>query len=144
MTGIEAMMPGDRLEGALRLLWEIIKSKEGGRCSEYREKWTSTCKFPAKLFDSTLGSLPEFTTSEWQVMFDGIRDKVLPICMPVKDHILGPAAAPSYIEHFLNVCMQLNQGSTDSSKATRIAHPHTEKVQVLAGIFAQMDVLAAM
>jgi len=69
--------------------------------------------------------------------------KLLPILEPIDKDVLG-TAAPSYIEKFLNKCLVLNQGSTDSTKTKRTVHPHTEKVQVLAGIFAQMDVIAAM
>ena len=60
-------------------------------------------------------------------MYDGIV-KLLPILEPVKDHMLGSAAAPTYIETFLDVLLRLNQGSTDASKKNRVAHPHTEKV----------------
>ena len=63
---------------------------------------------------------------------------------PIEGHVLGAVAAPTYIERFLEVCRQLNQGSTDSTKLKRIVHPHTEKVWTLSGIFADMDVVAGM
>ena len=70
--------------------------------------------------------------------------RLLPLLEPIRGHALGNVAAPTYIERFLDVCRLLNQGSTDSAKLKRIVHPHTEKVQVLSGIFADMDVIAAM
>ena len=70
--------------------------------------------------------------------------KLLPLLEPIEGHALGAAAAPTYIERFLDVCRLLNQGSTDSSKLKRIVHPHTEKVWTLSGIFADMDIIAAM
>jgi len=54
---MESMMPGGRLVDALRLLWEIIKSPEGGRVDEYRSIWINECGLPAALFDSTLGRI---------------------------------------------------------------------------------------
>ena len=139
------MMPGGRLVDALRLLWEIIKSPEGGRVDEYRTIWVADCGLPGDLFDSTLGSIAEPTSAKWQVMFDLIF-KLLPILEPIPKAkvLLGAAAAPTYIERFLDECLQLNQGSTDSTKTKRIVHAHTEKVQVLAAIFAQMDLIASM
>ena len=70
--------------------------------------------------------------------------KLLPLLEPMQGAVLGADATLTYIERFLDVCLKLNQGSTSSVKADRVVHPHTEKVQVLAGIFAQMDVIAAM
>ena len=58
-AGLESAWPGDRVVGALRMLWEIVGPGEGGRRDEYRETWIVDCKFPAALFDSTLGSMPE-------------------------------------------------------------------------------------
>ena len=66
-AGIESMMPGGRLVDALRLLWEIVKSPEGGRHDEYRVAWVRDAGLPAALFDSTLGSMAEPTSAKWQV-----------------------------------------------------------------------------
>ena len=76
-------------------------------------------------------------------MYD-IIVKLLPLMGAVQGHLLGSAAAPSYIELFLDTVKTLNQGSTDTSKDKRVVHPHLEKVQVLAGIFADLDVVASM
>ena len=70
-------------------------------------------------------------------MYD-IIVKLLPLMGAVQGHLLGSAAAPSYIELFLDTVKTLNQGSTDTSKDKRVVHPHLEKVQVLAGIFAEL------
>ena len=66
-AGLEAMWPGERVVGALRLLWEIVGLGEGGRRDEYRESWVVDCKFDGLLYDQTLGSLPEPTSAKWQV-----------------------------------------------------------------------------
>lgn len=66
-AGMELMMPGGRLVNALRLLWEIVKSPEGGRHDEYREAWVKDAGIPGVLFDLTLGSMAEPTSAKWQV-----------------------------------------------------------------------------
>ncbi len=35
--------------------------------------------------------------------------KLLPLLEPVQGHVLGAAAAPTYIERFLEACLKLNQ-----------------------------------
>ena len=67
-AGIESMMPGNRLVDALRLLWEIIKSPEGGRHDEYRVIWIKDAHLPGDLFDSTLGCMAQPTSQKWQVI----------------------------------------------------------------------------
>ena len=70
--------------------------------------------------------------------------KLLPLLEPIDGHTLGAAAAPTYIERFLDVSRTLNQGSTVAAAIKRVLHPHTEKVWTLSGIFADMDVVAGM
>ena len=72
-AGIESMLPGGRLVDALRLLWELIKSPEGGRHDEYRHAWVTDAGLPGDLFDSTLGSMAEPTSAKWQVRIPPAR-----------------------------------------------------------------------
>ena len=94
-AGLEAAWPGDRVVGALRMLWEIVGCGEGGRRDEYRESWVVDCKFPAALFDSTLGSMPEPTSAKWQV------------CIARTHH--GPSACL-----LVACCMSLGEGGLAS------------------------------
>ena len=142
-AGLEAAMPGERMVGALRLLWEIIHSPEGGRKAQYRDAWVVQAGLPTDLFDSTLGSMPEPTSSKWEVMA-AASVKLLPILQPISGHLLGQAAAPTYLEHFLDVNRLLFRGSTDEAKAQRVPHAHVEKVDVLSGIFHDLDIVAAI
>ena len=125
------MWPGERVVGALLLLWEIIKSPEGGRRAEYRESWCVDCGFDGTLFDATLGSMAKPTSSKWQVMH-GIIKGLLPILQPVSaphpQALMGAAATPSYLERFLDVNAQLNRGTLNPDKPARVAHPHCHKV----------------
>jgi hypothetical protein len=129
--GLEAMWPGERVVGALLLLWEVIKSPEGGRRAEYRETWCVDCGFDGALFDATLGSMAKPTSSKWQIMHDIIK-ALLPILQPIAaphpQALMGAAATPSYLERFLDVNAKLNRGTMDSLKPARVAHPHCMKV----------------
>jgi hypothetical protein len=49
-----------------------------------------------------------------------------------------------YLEIFFEKCLVLFCGSTDQEKAKRVVHRHTEKLQLLNGIFATPDVYAAI
>ena len=130
--GLEGMWPGERVVGALLLLWEIIKSPEGGRRAEYRESWCVDCGFDGALFDSTLGSMAKPTSSKWQIMYDIIK-ALLPILQPIAaphpQALMGAAATPSYLERFLDVNAKLNRGTMDTLKPARVAHPHCMKVR---------------
>ena len=130
-AGLEAMLNGHRVVDATRLLWEILKSPEGGRLDEYRHVWVGDCAFPAELFDKTLARLPEPTSAKWQVMA-----QVCTVLEPLLDPVRTAAGAVlnrTYIERFIEECVSLNMGSTDESKPSKIAHPHTEKVMQLGG-----------
>ena len=144
--GMEAAYPGNYLVDALRLLWEIFHSPEGGRLGEYRRIWVKDCGFSEALFDSTLGSLPEPTSAKWQVVY-GVCEKLLPVLERVtsgSNRLLDQDARPSYLETFLDVCRLLMCGSLDNSKQDKVAHPHTHKIQSLTGIFRALQVEAGI
>ena len=117
----------------VRLLWEIIHSPEGARRGEYERIWADQCAFPAGLFDMSLGSVPEPTSSKWQVMY-GVAEKLQPILEPVAHGQWKHADAtsrPSYLEVFLDACRQLMCGSTDQERTGTVSHLHKEKIQTL-------------
>jgi len=145
-AGMEAAFPGGYLVDALRLLWEVLHSPEGGRLGEYMRIWTKECGFPSDLFDRTLGKLPEPTSSKWQVMF-GVCEALLPLLEPVAhgaNRFLDAAARPSYLEAFLDKCALLMCGSVDQTKQTRVTHTHSDKITKLRGVFHQLDVEAGI
>ena len=144
--GMEAAFPGGYIVDGVRLLWEIIHSPEGARRGEYERIWADQCAFPAGLFDMSLGSVPEPTSSKWQVMY-GVAEKLQPILEPVAHGQWKHADAtsrPSYLEVFLDACRQLMCGSTDQERTGTVSHPHKEKIQTLTGIFRRLDVEAGL
>jgi hypothetical protein len=63
--------------------------------------------------------------------------KVLPILEPISGHLLGPTAAPSYLERFLEIARKLMRGSAATSRSARRASltlTHVEKIDLLSGI----------
>ena len=143
---MEAAFPGGYLVDALRLLWEIILSPEGGRKGEYQRIWVKECGFPEQFFEETLGSVPEPTCSKWQVMYETAL-KLLPLLSPVEsgsERLLPEAERRSYLEVFLDTCRQLHCGSLDDSKETKVAHPHAHKIITLSGLFAGLNVEAGI
>lgn len=144
--GMEAAFPGGYIVDGVRLLWEIIHSPEGARRGEYERIWANQCAFPAGLFDMSLGSVPEPTSSKWQVMY-GVAEKLQPILEPVAHGQWKHADAtsrPSYLEVFLDACRELMCGSTDQEREGTVSHPHKEKIQTLTGIFRRLDVEAGL
>jgi len=143
---MEAAFPGGYLVDALRLLWEVLHAPEGGRLGEYRRIWVRDCGFPEALFDSTLGTLAEPTSSKWQVMYD-VCNQLLPVFESAPSgcaRLLQASERLTYLEAFLDKCAELMGGSLDSSKATRVAHPHADKIYKLMGIFRALDVEAGI
>ena len=141
-AGMEAAFPGGYLVDALRLLWEIVHSPEGGRLGEYQRIWVKECGFSEQLFNDTLGSMPEPTSSKWQVMYE-VCLKLEPVLEPVvcgSNALLTTAERPSYLETFLDACRLLHCGSLDESKVQKVSHPHAYKIQSLTGIFAGLNV----
>ena len=123
------------LEDALRLLWEIIAGPDG-RPDEYERVWTVRCGLPLSDFRRSLRQLPEPTTSKWQVMYQ-CSFLLLPLVCPRPDTTALPM-----IEVFINELLQLHCGSLDVAKATRVLHPHANKIKLLAGLVSDMDMIA--
>ena len=48
------------------------------------------------------------------------------------------------IEVLLNELLQLHCGNLDPSKPTRVVHPHARKIELLAGIFSNMDIICGI
>ena len=145
-NGMQAAFPGGYIVDALRLLWEIHLSPEGGRLGEYERIWRDKCGFPAEMFKYSLEQLPEPTSSKWEVMYK-VCSRLLPLLEPVAhggSQFLAPEDRPSYLEVYLNVCRKLHCGSTDREREGTIQHPHKDKIQTLTGIFRRLDVEAGM
>ena len=129
---------------ALRLLWEIVASTEGGQ-TEYYERVFVRAKLPVAYFQP-LRSMAEPTTAKWQVMSD-LCKSLLPLLKPAPDdqQLLGACCALSMMERFLGTAHEEMMGSLKGGvKEDRVPHPHQQKVQMLIGIFANLDVPAAM
>ena len=128
-AGLEAMWPGDRMVGALRILWELVgKGADGSRRNEYRDRWITDCKFPAYLWDDTLGRMSEPTSSKWQVMH-GLCETLIPLFEPVQDSTFTPACTPTYLEKFLDVCARMYAGTTDELRTVRALHSSAKKAR---------------
>ena len=116
-AGMEAMWHGERFVGAYRILWELVgEGADGSRPIEYKLIWTEHCRFSEDLWHSTLGSMPEPTSSKWQVMHE-IVEKLEPLFEPVEDeHSLTPTHRRTYLEKFLDVNARLALGDSDDSR----------------------------
>ena len=139
--GMEAAFPKEYLVDATRLLWELVASPESGRRTYYADVWVRECKLPADCFD-LLAKMPEPTSSKWEVMYK-VCKCLLPLLEP-HGQLLVPAARRCMLEIFLDRCRELNCGSMDDARAQRVVHPHTEKVKLISGALADLDMIAAI
>ena len=145
-NGMEAAFPGGYITDALRLLWEIHNSPEGGRLGEYERIWLDKCGFPAATFDYSLAQMPEPTSSKWEVMYQccsRVQWLLQPVAHGSYRH-LDMDSRPSYLEVYLDACRALHCGSTDQEREETISHPHKEKIKTLTGVFRRLDVEAGI
>ena len=139
--GMEAAFPKEYLVDATRLLWELVASPESGRRTYYADVWVRECHLPADHFDM-LAKMPEPTSAKWEVMYK-VCKSLLPLLEPHGD-LLVPAARRCKLEIFLDRCRELNCGSMDDERAQRVVHPHTEKVKLITGALADLDMIAGI
>ena len=96
------------------------------------------CKLPPAAFDVVLGTMAQPTSSKWQVMYD-ICNKLSPLLEPAHGH----ASSLPQLEVFFKKLLELLPGSAKPSiNGKRVAHQHTEKIQVFAGLLADLELYA--
>ena len=137
---LERVMPDGYLIDALRLVWECVKAPDTNKIDDLRKWWVEEAKLQRERFDETLGKTPEFSMSKWAITADGVLKLLQLLDTPHNNRVPYKL---SMMERFLEVAVSMTAGST-ATGAVRIKHPLTDKLLILSGIFAALDVTAGM
>ena len=139
---MEAAYPEGMVEDFLRLAWELFSSSESTLIDVFEHIWIERAKLPAVLFERCLRSLPEPTSSKWEVMFK-VAVKLLPVIVPHDLHEVASHRRTPMLALFLEKCRDVLRGDLNA-KGTKVSAAARDKVHFLSGVIAEHQLVGGI